>query len=98
MLIVFNSMPKSSAAAAAAAGLICVAHLVARVASIAAAGAVCLQQFRSAASVRLDDFMENFIEQAETISFGAINVVRCTGWWFGGAAMLTAAGKWVSAF
>lgn len=45
---------------------------------------VCLpatvQQFRSTASVRLDDFMENFIEQAETISFGAINVVRWTQW------------------
>lgn len=39
-----------------------------------------VQQFRSTASVRLDDFMENFIEQAETISFGAINVVRWTQW------------------
>lgn len=39
-----------------------------------------VQQFRSTASVQLDDFMENFIEQAETISFGAINVVRWTQW------------------
>lgn len=55
-----------------------------------------VQQFRSTASVRLDDFMENFIEQAETISFGAINVVRWTQWQLPSERELTCGrGKWM---
>lgn len=62
LLIVFNFDAKSSCYLC-----ICVAHLVARVAIAAVrVAAACLEQFRSTASVRLDDFMENFIEQAET--------------------------------
>lgn len=92
LLIVFNFDAKSSCYLC-----ICVAHLVARVAIAAArVAAACLEQFRSTASVRLDDFMENFIEQAETISFGAINVVRCTlGQQRGIAVCRAATDKWV---